>query len=67
MTTIVTPAAAAIHSVRRLSSLVSGDCSVSVAESIPEILPSSVAVPVAVTIMTPLPWVTGVFIKAMFT
>ena len=67
ITTIVKPAAATIHSVRRLSSLVSGDCSVAVAESIPEILPSSVSLAVAVTIITPLPWVTGVFMKAMFT
>ena len=67
ITTIVSPAAATIHSVRRLSSLVSGDCSVTVVESIPEIFPSSVSVAVAVTIITPLPWVTGVFMKAMFT
>ena len=52
MTTIVKPAAATIHSVSRLSSLVSGDCSVAVAESIPEIFPSSVSVAVAVTIIS---------------
>ena len=50
----------------RLSSLVSGDCSVAVADSIPEIFPSSVPAPVPVTIMMPLPWVTGVFMNAMF-
>ena len=55
MTIIVKPAAATIHSVRRLSSLVSGDCSLAVAESIPEIFPSSVSVAVAVTIIRPLP------------
>ena len=44
----------------------SGDCSLAVAVSSPEILPSSVPAPVAVTITVPLPWVTGVFMKAMF-
>jgi hypothetical protein len=65
ITIIVRPAAAAIHSVSLLSSTVSGDSSVAVLASIPEILPSSVPAPVAVTIMVPLPWVTGVFMKAM--
>ena len=36
------------------------------ADSIPEILPSSVSAPVPVTIIVPLPWVTGVFMNAMF-
>ncbi len=66
ITTMVRPAAATIHRVRVLSSLVSGDCSASVAESIPEIFPISDPAAVAVTIITPLPWVTGVFMKAMF-
>ena len=46
ITTIVSPAAAAIHSVSRSSSLVRGDFSLPVAESIAEILPSSVPAPV---------------------
>ena len=66
ITTMVSPAAATIHRVRVFSSLVSGDCSASVAESIPEIFPISDSAAVAVTIITPLPWVTGVFMKAMF-
>ena len=45
ITIIVSPAAAAIHSVSRLSSRVSGDSSRAVADSIPEILPSSVPAP----------------------
>ena len=48
------------------SSLVRGDSSLAVAASIPEIFPSSVPAPVPVTIMVPLPWVTGVFMNAMF-
>ncbi len=66
ITIIVSPAAPAIHSVRRFSSRVSGDCSTAVAESIPEILPSSLSAAVPVTMTTPLPWVTGVFMNAMF-
>lgn len=65
ITIMVRPAAAVIHRVSRSSSLVSGGTSFSVADSIPEILPSSVSTPVAVTIMTPLPWVTGVFMNAV--
>ena len=65
MTTIVRPAAAAIHRVSRFISMVSGDSSTAVADSIPEILPSSVRAPVPVTIMVPLPCVTGVFMNAM--
>ena len=65
ITIIVRPAAAAIHSVSRSISRVSGDCSRSVADSIPEILPSSVSAPVPVTMSTPLPCVTGVFMNAM--
>ena len=61
----MSPAAAAIHSVSRFISLVSGDSSRAVAESIPEIFPSSVPAPVAVTTIVPLPCVTGVFMKAM--
>src|SRR4030095_14320230 len=41
ITTMVTPAAAAIHKVSVLSSLVSGDSSLAGADNIPEILPSS--------------------------
>lgn len=63
---MVRAAAPVIHSVRVSSSLVSGGTSFSVADSIPEILPTSVPAPVAVTTSTPLPWVTGVFMNAMF-
>ena len=66
ITIIVSPAAAAIHRVSRLSSLVRGDSSWAVAASMPEILPSSVPAPVAVTITVALPCVTGVFMNAMF-
>ena len=65
MTIMVRPAAAPIHRVMRLSCLVSGVSSSLVAESMPEILPTSVSAPVPVTIITPLPWVTGVFMNAM--
>ena len=65
ITTMVSPAAAAIHRVSLLSSLVRGDSSWPVADSIPEIFPSSVPAPVPVTIMVPLPCVTGVFMNAM--
>ena len=65
ITIIVRPAAPAIQRLSRLSSRVSGDCSVSVDASIPEIFPSCVSAPVAVTIIVPLPCVTGVFMKAM--
>jgi hypothetical protein len=65
ITTIVSPAAVAIHRVSRSSSAVSGVRSRAVLDSIDEILPSSVSAPVAVTIIAPLPWVTGVFMKAM--
>ena len=43
----------------------SGVFSLAVADSIAEIFPSSVSDPVPVTIMVPLPWVTGVFMNAM--
>lgn len=66
ITIIVRLTAAAIHNVRLLSSLVSGDCSLAVADSIPEILPSSVSAPVPVTSSTPLPCVTVVFMNAEF-
>ena len=65
ITITVRPAADAIHSVSRLSSRSRGDCSVAVAASIPEIFPSSVPAPVAVTIIVALPWI-GVFMNAMF-
>lgn len=65
ITIIVRPAAPAIHRVRLFSSRVSGDSSCAVADSMPEIRPSSVSAPVPVTISTPLPWVTGVFMNAM--
>ena len=67
ITIIVRPAAAAIHRVSRFISVVSGDSSRAVAESIPEIFPTSVPAPVPVTIIVPLPCVTGVFMNAMFT
>ena len=65
ITTSVTPAAAAIHRVSVLSCLVSGVCSRPVVASMPAILPTSVSLPVAVTIMSPLPCVTGVCMNAM--
>ena len=65
ITTIVRPAAAAIQRVSRSSSAVSGVFSLAVADSIAEIFPSSVSDPVPVTIMVPLPCVTGVFMNAM--
>ena len=49
-----------------LSCLVSGVCSLAVAASIPAILPTSASAPRAVTIIMPLPCVTGVFMNAMF-
>ena len=66
ITTIVRPAAAAIHRLSVFSSLVSGDFSATVVESMAEILPSSVSAPTPVTTMVPLPCVTGVFMNAMF-
>ena len=65
MITIVMPAAAAIHRVSVFSCLVSGVCSRAVVASMPAILPTSVSLPVAVTTIRPLPWVTGVCMKAM--
>ena len=65
MITIVTPAAAAIHSVNVLSCLVSGVSSRVVVASIPAIFPTCVSAPVAVTIITPLPCVIGVCMNAM--
>ena len=65
ITTIVTPAAAAIHRVSVFSCRVSGVSSRAVVASIPAILPTSVSPPVAVTIITPLPCVTGVCMNAM--
>jgi len=65
ITTIVRPAAAAIHRVSVSSCLVSGDFSRAVAVSIAEIWPSCVSAPVPVMTMTPLPCVTGVFMNAM--
>ena len=65
MTTIVSPAAAAIHRVSVFSWRVSGVCSDAVAFSIPAIRPTCVSLPVAVTIITALPCVTGVCMKAM--
>ncbi len=55
MITIVTPAAAAIHSVNVFSCLVRGVCSRFVVASMPAIFPTLVSPPVAVTIITPLP------------
>ena len=65
ITTIVRPAAAAIQRVSRSSSAVSGVFSRALPDSIAEIFPSSVSAPVPVTIMMPLPCVTGVFMNAM--
>ena len=65
MTIMVPSAAAPIHSVMVFSCLVSGVCSLAVAASMPAILPTSASAPLAVTIITPLPWVTGVFMNAM--
>ena len=66
MTAIVRPAAPAIHSVKVSSCAVSGVFSVGVDFSSPEMLPTSVSAPVPVTIITPLPCVTGEFMNAMF-
>ena len=52
---MVKPAAPAIHSVKVSSCLVSGVFTVGAAFNIPEMLPTAVSAPVAVTIMTPLP------------
>ena len=62
---MVSPAAPAIHSVSVSSSLVRGVFTVGADFNIPEMLPTAVSAPVAVMIMIPLPWVTGVFINAM--
>ena len=66
ITIIVPNAAAPIHRVMVFSCLVSGVCSLVVAASMPAILPTSASAPVAVTIIMPLPCVTGVFMNAMF-
>ena len=65
MTTIVNPAAAAIHRVSVFNCFVSGVCSRAVLASMPAIFPTWVSLPVAVTIITALPWVTGVCMNAM--
>ena len=67
ITIIVTSAAAPIHRVRVLSCLVSGVCSLAVDASMPAIFPTWASPPTAVTSIAPLPCVTGVFMKAMFT
>ena len=66
MIAIVRPAAPAIHSVSVSSCALSGVFSVGVDFSIPEMFPTSVSAPVPVTIITPLPCVTGEFMNAMF-
>ena len=66
MITIVRPAAPAIHSVKMSSCAVNGVFRVGVDFNIPEIWPTSVSAPVPVTIITPLPCVTGEFMNAMF-
>ena len=66
MMAIVNPAAPAIHRVNVSSCLVIGVLRVGADFSIPEICPTAVSAPVPVTTMTPAPWVTGVFMKAMF-
>ena len=65
MRIIVPRAAAPIHRVMVLSWRVSGVCSLAVAASMPAILPTSASAPRAVTIIMPLPCVTGVFMNAM--
>jgi hypothetical protein len=66
MIAIVRPAAPAIQRVSVSSCALSGVFSVGVDLSRPEMCPTSVSAPVPVTIITPLPWVTGEFMKAMF-
>ena len=65
ITTIVAPAAPAIHSVRVFICLVSGVSSFAVVSSMWAIWPTCVPLPVPVTIITPLPCVTGVCMNAM--
>jgi hypothetical protein len=64
---MVPRAAAPIHSVSVFSCLVSGVCSFAVDASMPAIFPTWASPPTAVTSITPLPCVTGVFMNAMFT
>ena len=66
MIAIVRPAAPAIHNVSVSSCLVIGVFTVGADFSMPEMVPTAVLAPVPVTIITPLPWVTGVFMNAMF-
>ena len=66
MIAMVRPAAAAIHSVNVSSCLVSGVFRLGADFNIPEMLPTAVSAPVPVTIITPLPCVTGEFMNAMF-
>ena len=66
ITIIVTSAAAPIHRVNVFSCLVSGVCCLAVVASMPAIFPTWASAPTAVTSITPLPWVTGVFMNAMF-
>ena len=66
MMTIVKPAAPAIHNVKVSSCAVNGVFKVGVDFSIPEMWPTSVSAPVPVTIISPLPCVTGEFMNAMF-
>ena len=66
ITIIVTSAAAPIQRVSVFSCLVSGVCSLAVVASMPAIFPTWASAPTAVTSITPLPWVTGVFMNAMF-
>ena len=65
MMIMVMPAAPTIHKVRVFICVVSGVSSVSVADNMPAILPTSVLPPTLVTIITALPWVTGVCMNAM--
>ena len=66
MMIIVPSAAAPIHKVNVSSCLLSTDCRLVVFASIPAILPTWASAPRAVTIIVPLPCVTGVFMNAMF-
>ena len=66
ITIIVSPAAPTIHNVNVFICFVSGVSSRTVPDNMCAILPTSVSLPVAVTTMTPLPWVTGLCMNAMF-
>ena len=62
----MTSAAAPIHRVKVFNCFVSGVCCLAVVANMPAIFPTWASAPTAVTSITPLPWVTGVFMNAMF-